>query len=105
MLELRDICIAYENQTIYNHAYFYAHHNDLTLVIGKSGSGKTTLHKLMTFQDMTKCQYYYDNQLLDDLSIEQQKKFIKDKMGIVNQSPAFIDDLTINDYIGLCQSL
>lgn len=105
MLELRDICIAYENQTIYNHAYFYAHHNDLTLVIGKSGSGKTTLHKLMTFQDMTKCQYYYDNQLLDNLSIEQQKKFIKDKMGIVNQSPAFIDDLTINDHIGLCQSL
>ena len=39
MIELKDICVNYENHLIYQHAYFSAKHNELTLVIGKSGSG------------------------------------------------------------------
>ena len=47
MLELKDICVNYENQMIYQHAYFSAKHNELTLVIGKSGSGKSfDFHKI-----------------------------------------------------------
>ena len=38
MIELKDICVNYENHLIYQHAYFSAKHNELTLVIGKSGS-------------------------------------------------------------------
>ena len=39
------------------------------------------------------------------LSDNQQKDFIRDKMGIVNQIPTFIDDLRIEDHIALCQDV
>ena len=105
MLELKDICVNYENQMIYQHAYFSAKHNELTLVIGKSGSGKSTLHQIITFQDRGKCEYYYNDKNMTILSDCQQKDFIRDKMGIVNQIPTFIDDLRIEDHIALCQSM
>ena len=50
MLEMKHICIKYNNHVVYNHAYFCAKDNELTVVVGKSGSGKSTLHELLTFQ-------------------------------------------------------
>ena len=43
MLEMRNICVHYDHHVVYNHAYFCAKDNELTVVIGKSGSGKSTL--------------------------------------------------------------
>ncbi|MFR7590375.1 MAG: ATP-binding cassette domain-containing protein [Longibaculum sp.] len=105
MLELKNIHVSYGNHIIYNNASFCAHHNELTIVMGKSGSGKSTLHQLMTFHDVGKCEYYFNDEDIGQLSYGQKQEFIKEKMGIVNQVPSFINDLKIKDHIGLCQSL
>ena len=105
MLELKNIHVGYGKHIIYEDAYFCAHHNELTLVMGKSGSGKSTLHQLVTLHNIGKYDYYYDNENIGQLSYKQKQEFINKKMGIVNQIPAFIDDLTIKDHIALCQSL
>ena len=105
MLELKNIHVEYGKHIIYEDAYFCAHHNELTLVMGKSGSGKSTLHQLVILHNIGKYDYYYDNENIGQLSYKQKQEFINKKMGIVNQIPAFIDDLTIKDHIALCQSL
>ena len=60
MLEMRNICVHYDHHVVYNHAYFCAKDNELTVVIGKSGSGKSTLHELLTFQRTGTYEYYYN---------------------------------------------
>ena len=105
MLELKDICIQYDDYIVYNHAYFCAKDNELTVVIGKSGSGKSTLHELLTFQRGGNYQYYYNNEDIAHLNTNQQQEFIQSHMGIVNQIPAFINDLRVKDHIELCRSL
>lgn len=105
MLEMKDICVQYDGHVVYNHAYFCAKDYELTVVIGKSGSGKSTLHELLTFQRKGEYEYYYNDEDITHLSINQQQEFIREHMGIVNQIPAFINDLKIKDHIELCQSL
>ncbi len=105
MLEMKNICVYYNEHVVYNHAYFCAQDHELTVVIGKSGSGKSTLHELLTFQRTGTYEYYYNNENITDLNMNQQQEFILTHMGIVDQIPAFINDLKIKDHIGLCQSL
>ncbi len=105
MLEMKHICIKYNNHVVYNHAYFCAKDNELTVVVGKSGSGKSTLHELLTFQRTGTYEYYYNDENIAYLNENQQQKFVQTHMGIVNQIPAFINDLKMKDHIALCQSL
>lgn len=105
MLEMRNICVHYDHHVVYNHAYFCAKDNELTVVIGKSGSGKSTLHELLTFQRTGTYEYYYNGKDITHLDENQQQEFIQSHMGIVNQIPVFINDLKIKDHIKLCQSL
>ena len=105
MLEMRNICVHYDHHVVYNHAYFCAKDNELTVVIGKSGSGKSTLHELLTFQRTGTYEYYYNGKDITHLNENQQQEFIQSHMGIVNQIPVFINDLKIKDHIKLCQSL
>lgn len=105
MLKLKNIFIKYKNNCIYDQAYFYANENDLTVIIGKSGSGKSTLHELLTFQRDGQYEYFYNDKDITHLSMKEKQEFIREHMGIVNQIPTFINDLTIQDHIHLCQSL
>ena len=76
MLEMRNICVYYNEHVVYNHAYFCAQDHELTVVIGKSGSGKSTLHELLTFQRTGTYEYYYNNENITDLNMNQQQEFI-----------------------------
>ena len=105
MLELNHIKMNYGQRIIYDCANFVAHKNELTIIMGKSGSGKSTLHKIITMSLDTQGEYFIDTKDMNKLSNKEKKQFIKEHMGIVNQNPIFISDLTINDHINLCQSL
>lgn len=105
MLQLKDIYVSFDDNIIYNHTDFYAYDNELTIVVGKSGSGKSTLHQLIALQKENNCQYDFGDINIRELSFIQQRSYIKEKMGIVNQVPTFINDLTIRNHIELCQSL
>lgn len=68
---------------------------EMTAIIGKSGAGKSTLlHILSCIDSYEDGEYYLDNELVKELSEKQYAKIRNEKIGLVMQDFALVDDFT-----------
>ncbi|MCH5267501.1 MAG: ABC transporter ATP-binding protein [Lachnospiraceae bacterium] len=68
---------------------------ELVAIMGASGAGKSTLLHIMAFIDKyDNGQYFFDGQLIDKMSDGQMSKIRNEKIGIVMQDFALIEDFT-----------
>lgn len=68
---------------------------EMTAIIGKSGAGKSTLlHILSCIDSYEGGEYYLDNELVKELSEKQYAKIRNEKIGLVMQDFALVDDFT-----------
>lgn len=68
---------------------------EMVAVIGKSGAGKSTLlHILACIDSYQSGEYTLDGTLVKDLSENQYAKIRNEKLGMVMQDFALIDDFT-----------
>ncbi len=67
----------------------------MSAIIGKSGAGKTTLlHILACIDSYESGEYYLDEKLVKKLSERQSAEIRNEKIGIVMQDFALVDDFT-----------
>ena len=70
------------------------------LIIGRSGSGKTVLLKILVgLYRATSGKVWYDDVLFSELSPKKTKP-IRSKIGMLFQSSALFDSMTVNENIG-----
>ncbi len=75
---------------------------EMVAVIGKSGAGKTTLlHILACIDSYEIGEYYIDEELVRDLSEKRCAEIRNEKIGIVMQDFALIDDFSVIDNVML----
>lgn len=68
---------------------------EMSAIIGKSGAGKTTLlHILACIDSYESGEYYLDEKLVKKLSERQSAEIRNEKIGIVMQDFALVDDFT-----------
>lgn len=68
---------------------------ELVAIMGASGAGKSTLLHILAFIDKyDNGQYYFDGQLIDKMSDGKMAKIRNEKIGIVMQDFALIEDFT-----------
>lgn len=68
---------------------------ELVAIMGASGAGKSTLLHILAFIDKyDQGEYYFDGQLIDKMSDGQMAKIRNEKLGIVMQDFALIEDFT-----------
>lgn len=68
---------------------------EMAAVIGKSGSGKSTLlHILACIDNFQDGEYYIDDTFVKDLSERQHAKIRNEKIGMVMQDFALVEDFT-----------
>lgn len=68
---------------------------ELIAIIGKSGAGKSTLlHILACIDNYQEGEYYIDDVLVKDLSESQYAKIRNEKIGMVMQDSALVEDFT-----------
>ena len=68
---------------------------ELIAIIGKSGAGKSTLlHILACIDNYQEGEYYIDDVLVKDLSESQYAKIRNEKIGMVMQDFALVEDFT-----------
>ena len=68
---------------------------EMAAIIGKSGAGKTTLlHILACIDSYESGEYYLDEKLVKRLSEKQSAEIRNEKIGIVMQDFALVDDFT-----------
>lgn len=73
---------------------------ELIAIIGKSGAGKSTLlHILGCIEDYEEGSYYFDNKLIKKLSDNQSAHFRNEKIGIVLQDYALIEEFNAIDNV------
>ena len=69
--------------------------SELVAIIGKSGAGKSTLlHILACIDDYQDGEYYIDDTLVKKLSEKQYAKIRNEKIGMVMQDFALVEDFT-----------
>lgn len=68
---------------------------ELIAIVGKSGAGKSTLlHILGCIDKMDEGEYYLENKLIKDLSESEMAKVRNEKLGIIMQEYALVNDMT-----------
>ena len=73
---------------------------EMVAIIGKSGAGKSTLlHILAAIDSYDKGSYLVDGVSVGDLKEKERARFRKQKMGIVMQDYALIDEYTIEENV------
>ena len=73
---------------------------EMVAIIGKSGAGKSTLlHILAAIDSYDKGSYLVDGVSVGDLKEKQRARFRNQKMGIVMQDYALIDEYTIEENV------
>lgn len=71
---------------------------EMVAIIGKSGAGKSTLlHILAAIDSYDKGSYLVDGVSVGDLKEKERARFRNQKMGIVMQDYALIDEYTIEE--------
>ena len=73
---------------------------EMVAIIGKSGAGKSTLlHILAAIDSYDKGSYLVDGVSVGDLKEKERARFRNQKMGIVMQDYALIDEYTIEENV------
>lgn len=75
---------------------------DFVSIFGPSGGGKSTLLSVLAMHDApTSGIYFFDNNLVNEFSSAKVLKFRREFMGYIFQEFNLIDDLTVEDNVGL----
>lgn len=68
---------------------------EMTAIVGKSGAGKSTLlHIIACIDNYDEGEYYLDGELIKDKSDKQLARIRNEKLGLVMQDYALVDDFT-----------
>ncbi len=68
---------------------------EMTAIVGKSGAGKSTLlHIIACIDNYDEGEYYLDGELIKDKNDKQLAQIRNEKLGLVMQDYALIDDFT-----------
>lgn len=75
---------------------------DFVSIFGPSGGGKSTLLSILAMHDLpSKGKYYFDGMLVNGFSAADILKFRRHHMGYIFQEFNLIDELTVEDNVGL----
>lgn len=75
---------------------------DMICIVGVSGSGKSTLLNIIAgLLPLTKGEYYYNDKRLNTNNYYDMEKFRHDKIGMILQRFALIEDLSVYENIAL----
>ena len=99
MIELKDICKSFEGKDVLKDISATFEKGKTNLIIGQSGSGKTVLMKCIVGLLTPDCgELLYDNR--DFLTMSKvQKKALRREMGMIFQSAALFDSMTVLDNV------
>ena len=99
MIELKDICKSFEGKDVLKDISATFEKGKTNLIIGQSGSGKTVLMKCIVGLLTPDCgELLYDNR--DFLTMSKvQKKGLRREMGMIFQSAALFDSMTVLDNV------
>lgn len=101
MVTFSNVTKVYENGTkALDNVSFHIAKGDFAFIIGKSGAGKSTLlHILAAIDSYDKGSYLVDGVSVGDLKEKERARFRNQKMGIVMQDYALIDEYTIEENV------
>ena len=99
MIELKDICKSFEGKDVLKDISATFEKGKTNLIIGQSGSGKTVLMKcIVGLLTPDRGELLYDNR--DFLTMSKvQKKGLRREMGMIFQSAALFDSMTVLDNV------
>ena len=99
MIELKNICKSFEGKDVLKDISATFEKGKTNLIIGQSGSGKTVLMKCIVGLLTPDCgELLYDNR--DFLTMSKvQKKGLRREMGMIFQSAALFDSMTVLDNV------
>ena len=104
VLNVKDLCKTYivnkRQNNVLKNVNFTVSEGEMVAIIGKSGAGKSTLlHILAAIDSYDKGSYLVDGVSVGDLKEKERARFRNQKMGIVMQDYALIDEYTIEENV------
>ncbi len=101
MIELRNVKKSFDGKIILNGVSFKIERGETFVIIGQSGTGKTvTLRHIAGLVDPDEGEVLIENMRMD-YADTKTKNMLREKMGIVFQSGALINWMTIGDNVSL----
>ncbi|MCF7803024.1 MAG: ATP-binding cassette domain-containing protein [Candidatus Marinimicrobia bacterium] len=101
MIELQNLYKRFDNRQIYRDLSLAIPENEITVILGKSGVGKSVLLKhILGLIAPDSGKVIIEGTDIVPLSIDQQREF-RLKFGMVFQSSALLDSLTVEENVGL----
>ena len=104
VLNVKDLCKTYivnkRQNNVLKNVNFTVSEGEMVAIIGKSGAGKSTLlHILAAIDSYDKGSYLVDGVSVGDLKEKDRARFRNQKIGIVMQDYALIDEYTIEENV------
>ena len=100
--DFEDVCFHYKNNehNVLNHLNLHVKAGETIALVGESGAGKSTLlHILAAIDSYDKGSYLVDGVSVGDLKEKDRARFRNQKIGIVMQDYALIDEYTIEENV------
>ncbi|WP_225445618.1 ABC transporter ATP-binding protein [Paenibacillus arenosi] len=100
ILKLTNITKEYNSRVILNDINLSCKNCEMIAIKGKSGVGKSTLLNIMAgLERATSGEYYYNEILMNDKSINSLSKFRQANVGYISQHSPMIPELTVLENI------
>lgn len=106
IIELKNISKSFgvksKRISVLDNVNFKVAEGEMVAITGKSGAGKSTLLNIIAaieFPDVGS--YYFDGEKVDIKTVSQGIRFRKNKIGMILQNYALIDDLSVYDNVEL----
>lgn len=101
MINIKQLCKSFGDNRVLNNITFDMVEGQSLAIVGQSGTGKSVLLKNMIgLMKPDSGEVWIDDELISSLSFKQLQK-VRTKIGMVFQSGALFDSLTVGDNIGL----
>ena len=98
--QAKQLCVGYQNQPLIQNIEIELKKGEILTLIGPNGAGKSTLlHILAAIDSYDKGSYLVDGVSVGDLKEKDRARFRNQKIGIVMQDYALIDEYTIEENV------
>ncbi len=99
MIELKNVCVSFENQRVLDHINFSMKPGEFVYLVGQTGAGKSSLLRLLYFdlkpeRGLVRIGDYFSNTITDN-----QIPYLRRKLGIVFQDFKLLDDRNAYDNV------
>ena len=95
LLEMKEICKSFGTNNVLKNVQFDLFAGEVHALIGENGAGKSTLlHILACIDNYQEGEYTIDGTLVKNLSEKQYAKIRNEKIGMVMQDFALVEDFT-----------